>query len=61
MDDISALIGPSSTDLIDTFGLAVVQRALELAKGQPPQANLMPYINRALDEARAVQPTENQS
>lgn len=57
MDDLSALIGPSSSGLVDTFGLAVVQRALELAKGQSPEANLMPYIYRALDEMRADQPT----
>lgn len=53
MDDLSALIGPTTGGLIDTFELAVVQRALELAKGQPPEANLMPYINRALAEGSA--------
>lgn len=51
MDDLEALIGPNSSGLIDTFGAAVVQRALELAKDQPPEANLMPYIYRALDES----------
>lgn len=56
MDDWSALVGPYDGSLIDTFGAATVKRALELSKGQPPEANIMPYIYRALDEARKSAP-----
>lgn len=56
MDDVCnclfGMIGHGS-GLIETYGAAVVERALELAKGQPPEANLMPYIYRVLEEARA--------
>lgn len=48
------LIGQISygNGLVDTFGQDIVQRALKLADGQPAEANLMPYIYRALEEAK---------
>lgn len=45
------------TPLTDTFGVWAVTRALEMAKadGAVPESNLMQYILRALEEARAAE------
>jgi hypothetical protein len=35
-----------------SYGREVVQKALELSKGQSPETNLMPYIQIVLDAKR---------
>lgn len=40
------------TALCDSYTKAVVDEAMMLAKGQPPEANLMPYIQIVLDAKR---------
>lgn len=40
------------TDLRASYGRETVEKALELAKGQPPEANLMPYIQIVMDARR---------
>lgn len=44
--------GGSYTSLSWSFSREIVDKALELAKGQPPEANLMPYINLVCDASR---------
>lgn len=53
MRDFFGLDRPSRsygyTSLTGSFGREVVDKALELSKGQPPEANLMPYIQIVMD------------
>lgn len=40
------------TDLSSSYSKEIVDEAMALAKGQPPEANLMPYIQIVMDAKR---------
>lgn len=42
----------STHGLTDTYGVEVVQKALELCKGCDPHTNVMPFIQIVLDAKR---------
>ena len=44
--------GAIYSTLAASYGKETVEQALELAKGQPPEANLIPYINIVMDARR---------
>jgi hypothetical protein len=45
-------LNPRPASLQASYGKEVVEKALELAKGQAPETNLMPYIQILLDAKR---------